>query len=49
AFEKVAKIYDKILEIVDISKKQDIPTHIAADKMAEKRINNIGTIKRKFI
>ena len=46
---KVATIYDKILKVIEISKAQNIPTYVAADKMAEERIAKIGKIKSKFI
>ena len=36
--EKVDAIYDTILEIFQLAKKQGVPTYQAADKLAERRI-----------
>lgn len=38
ALEKVASIYDTLLEIFTLSRKNNIPTSVAADQLAEKRI-----------
>lgn len=47
ALQKTETIYDSILAIYEISKKEDIPTNIAADRIAERRINQIGKLKQK--
>jgi leucine dehydrogenase len=39
-------IYTNLLKIFDIAKREDIPTYIAADRMAEERIRTIGRLKR---
>ena len=36
------------LNIFKISKEQNIPTYMAANRIAEKRIEDIGKIKVKF-
>ena len=36
----IEKIYERLRDIINISKKDNIPTYLVADKMAEKRINN---------
>jgi len=41
ATNMVLKIYDNIKKVVEISKRDDIPTYIAADRMAEERIAKI--------
>jgi leucine dehydrogenase len=46
AMTKVAKIYDRMHELFTISKVEGIPTHAAADRMAEARINAYKAIKR---
>lgn len=46
---KAKKIYDKLLDIFEISKNEDIPTYKAANKLAEDRIETIGQIKRRYV
>ena len=41
----VDQIYDRITRIIEISKREDIPTYKAADKYAEERIRKIGAVK----
>jgi leucine dehydrogenase len=43
---KVSKIYERMHEVFTISKAQDIGTHLAADHLAESRINAYRAIKR---
>jgi leucine dehydrogenase len=43
---KVAQIYDRMHEIFTISKAEGIPTYLAADRLAEARINSYRQIKR---
>jgi leucine dehydrogenase len=43
---KVAKIYERMKQVIEISKTQDIPTYLAADRMAEERIAQARAIKR---
>jgi leucine dehydrogenase len=45
AREAVDQIYDRIKSIIEISKRDNIPTYKAADKFAEERIKKIGGIK----
>lgn len=47
ALQKTETIYDSILAIYDIAKREDIPTNVAADRIAERRINQIGKLKQK--
>lgn len=49
ALAKVSKIYDKILKVIEISKRENIPTYIAADRMAEERIEKMGKIRSNYI
>ncbi|QNO16176.1 Glu/Leu/Phe/Val dehydrogenase [Alkalicella caledoniensis] len=46
AYRKAATIYDMLIQIFDISRRDNVPTHIAADKLVEERIATIGIIKR---
>lgn len=43
---KVAKIYERMHEVFTISKTESIPTYLAADRLAEARINSYRAIKR---
>jgi leucine dehydrogenase len=47
AFEKTKRVYDNILRVYDISKKENIGTHTAADRLAEERIKIIGRLKQR--
>lgn len=40
--QKAGKIYDTILGILNFSEEHGIPTHIASNKLAEKRIAQVG-------
>jgi leucine dehydrogenase len=48
ALAHAEKIYDTTLNIFKISKEQNIPTYMAANRIAEKRIADIGKIKLSF-
>lgn len=43
---KVARIYQTMEKVIDISKRDGIPTHRAADRMAEERIRAISEVKK---
>lgn len=45
AMQKADAIYDTILNIVDRSSLENIPTYQIANKMAEERISSIGNVK----
>lgn len=49
ALAKVATIYDNIARVYAISKRDGIANHIAADRMAEERIEAIGRVRGNFI
>lgn len=40
AMKKVEKIYDQLGKVFEISKRDNIPTNLAADRLAEERIEN---------
>lgn len=40
-------IYDNLIKIFEISEKENISTNMAADRLAEKRIHEIGRLKQK--
>jgi leucine dehydrogenase len=43
---KVARIYQNMEKVLDISKRDGIPTYKAADSMAEERIRAISEVKK---
>ncbi len=45
AYGMAEKIYDTLLDIIESSDKNDITTHDAARRLAEKRISDIGQVK----
>ncbi len=49
AFKKIEQIYDNIQRVFEISKRDNIPSYLAADRMAEERIESIGKIRKNFL
>jgi leucine dehydrogenase len=49
ALKQAEGIYNVIQKIIEISKAEKIPTHVASNKLAEERIELIGKIKRTHI
>lgn len=47
AFDKTRKVYDNCLKVFEIAKRDNVGTHIAADRLAEERINTIGHLKQR--
>ncbi len=47
AFEKTRRVYDNILKVYELAKKEGIGTHTAADRLAEERIKTIGRLKQR--
>src|SRR5699024_12218630 len=45
AMKKVENIYDNLKRVFEISKEENIPTYVAADRMAEERIENISHLR----
>ncbi len=45
AMEQAQEIYDTTLAIINKSRAEDIPTYLAANKLAEQRIEAIGKVK----
>lgn len=46
AFEKTKRVYNNMLKVYEIAKRDNIGTHTAADRLAEERINTIGRLKQ---
>lgn len=49
AMNKVKQIYNNLLEVFEIAKEESIPTYLAADRMAEKRISSIKNSLGQYI
>jgi leucine dehydrogenase len=49
ARRKAGEIYDTLLQLFELAKEQGIPTFEAADRLAERRIEQVGTLKRSWL
>lgn len=49
ALKKVELIYNNIEKVIEISKRDNIPTYLAADRMAEERIEKIKNTRSTFL
>ncbi|MFD2045950.1 branched-chain amino acid dehydrogenase [Ornithinibacillus salinisoli] len=49
AMRKVDTIYDSILKVFEISKRDNIPTYAAADRLAEERIESVRNSRSQFL
>lgn len=47
AFDKTRKVYDNVMKVFEIAKRDHIGTHVAADRLAEERIKTIGHLKQR--
>lgn len=47
SFEKTRKVYDNCMKVFEIAKKENIGTHLAADRLAEERIKTVGRLKQR--
>lgn len=45
AFEKTTQVYDNLLQVFAIAEEEGVPNHIAANRLAEKRIESIGLLR----
>jgi leucine dehydrogenase len=48
ALSQAEKIYDTAIQIFDKSELENIPTYLAANRLAEERIQAIGRINKKY-
>jgi len=46
ALRKADEIYDTVLKVFSIAKQDRVPTHVAADRLAEQRIRAVGSMVR---
>jgi leucine dehydrogenase len=44
--EKVSRIYDNMVQVFEIADRDEIPTYLAADRMAEERMTEIAKVKK---
>ncbi|MFZ5824302.1 MAG: Leu/Phe/Val dehydrogenase [Bacillota bacterium] len=49
AFRKTASIYDMLLKIYAISRDEHIPTYLAANRLAERRIDKVAQLNRIYM
>ena len=48
AMKQAEGIYDVLQRVFKISDEQKIPTHIASNKIAEDRLNQVGSIRKIY-
>jgi leucine dehydrogenase len=46
AKRKASEIYQTLCQLFELAKEQGIPTHTAADRLAERRLEQVATLKR---
>ncbi len=46
AFDKTKQVYESLMSIFKIAKTENIPTHVAANRLAELRLNKIGNLRQ---
>ncbi|WP_339062533.1 Glu/Leu/Phe/Val dehydrogenase [Tepidibacillus marianensis] len=49
AMKKVEAVYDNILKVFEISERDRIPSYLAANKMAEERIEQMRSVRSNFL
>ncbi|MDQ3606499.1 MAG: leucine dehydrogenase [Gemmatimonadota bacterium] len=49
SMRKAAEIYDTLLQIFELARMQGIPTYEAADRVAERRIEQVAQIQRMWV
>ena len=49
SMRKAGEIYHALLQLFEIAQDQGVPTHVAADKLAERRIEAVGQIQRTWL
>ncbi len=48
AFDKTKQVYESMMRIFEISKVENISTHVAANRLAEHRLNKIGGLRKHY-
>jgi len=49
ALVKVELVYDNVAKVLEIAKRDKIPTYKAADRMAEERIEKMGRVHSNYL
>jgi leucine dehydrogenase len=49
AKRKAGEIYDTLIQLFELAKEQGIATHEAADRLAERRVQQVGQIQRTWV
>jgi leucine dehydrogenase len=49
ARRKAGEIYETLCQIFELAKNDDLPTYEAADRVAERRIGQVGALKRTWV
>ena len=49
AKKKAGEIYETLLRIFDMAKRDQIPTYQAADRLAQQRIAAVGSLDRMWV
>ncbi|MEG3066061.1 Glu/Leu/Phe/Val dehydrogenase [Acetomicrobium sp.] len=49
AVKKAEALYNAVLEVIEIAKKENIPTYKAADRLAENRINLLAKVRKNYV
>ena len=49
ALKNVETIYDSLTKVFEISKRDNVPTYVAADRMAEERIQSVRNSRNQFL
>jgi leucine dehydrogenase len=49
ARRKAGEIYETLMQIFELAKHDDLPTYQAADRVAERRIQMVGTLQRTWV
>ncbi|MFQ5629024.1 MAG: Glu/Leu/Phe/Val dehydrogenase [bacterium] len=49
ALSQADGIYDILKNVIQVSKEENIPTYVASNRIAERRIEQVGRLRRKFV
>ena len=49
AFKKAGEIYDTMLRVYELAREESLPTYLAADRLAEKRVATASKLKRVWV
>ena len=48
AFDKTKQVYESVMSVFEMAKEENISTHIAANRVAENRLNKIGSLRKHY-